>query len=226
VAARRADTTLTTTIHATEGEPIRIPESSAGFQLASSLLSQTAGTFTADHQALLKSENGFLTITGLKPGDYSLKLADQLITIKVTKGSVIGGWALGKHRQLELKGNRRCTSPASRTTKTSSPSNSPTAARLRASMSLHRDSIPATASSAVSAASHASARLPARPREIPNLYSAGREIGDEYRYILERRYAKLFPGNMLTRPGLLLNPWEIRSTDLDELAQLAGEGAP
>ncbi len=41
----------------------------------------------------------------------------------------------------------------------------------------------------------------AEPAKLPNLFSAGREIGDEYRYILERRYAKLFPGNMLTRPG-------------------------
>ena len=30
---------------------------------------------------------------------------------------------------------------------------------------------------------------------------------------------------MLTRPGLLLNPWEIRSTDLDALGNQAGEGA-
>src|SRR4029077_18389156 len=45
------------------------------------------------------------------------------------------------------------------------------------------------------------------PAKLPSLFAAGREIGDEYRYILERRYVKLFPGNMLGRPGLLLNPW-------------------
>ena len=50
------------------------------------------------------------------------------------------------------------------------------------------------------------------PDKLPSLFTAGREIGDEYRYILERRYVKLFPGNMLARPGLLLNPWEKRST--------------
>ena len=53
------------------------------------------------------------------------------------------------------------------------------------------------------------------PEKSPNLFAAGRAIGDEYRYILERRYAKLFPGNMLPRPGLILNPWEVRSTDLE-----------
>src|SRR5204862_6377961 len=52
------------------------------------------------------------------------------------------------------------------------------------------------------------------PARLPNLYAAGREIGDEYRYILDRRYQKLFPGNMLTRSGPLLNPWDQRSTSV------------
>jgi hypothetical protein len=218
-----ADTTLTTTIHTTEGEPIRIPRS-ASFQLAS-LLSQTAGTFTADHKALLKSENGFLTLTGLKPGDYSLQLPDQLISIKVTQGPVIGGWALGKHRQLELKGN----APLHITEATSDKdfitvklAHSSPFARVHVAASRFDPGNGLFGGLGGFTRFGAASGTPARH---PNLYSAGREIGDEYRYILERRYAKLFPGNMLTRPGLLLNPWEIRSTDLDELAQLAGEGA-
>ncbi|MEY4483459.1 MAG: hypothetical protein RL693_911, partial [Verrucomicrobiota bacterium] len=63
------------------------------------------------------------------------------------------------------------------------------------------------------------------PAMLPNLYAAGRSIGDEYRYILDRKFLKLFPGNMLTRPGLLLNPWEIRNTDLEELTQATGQMA-
>ena len=38
---------------------------------------------------------------------------------------------------------------------------------------------------------------------------AGRKIGDEYQYILDRRYARKFVGNMLDRPDLLLNPFAI-----------------
>ena len=34
-------------------------------------------------------------------------------------------------------------------------------------------------------------------------------LGDEERYIIERRYAKHFPGVMLPRPSLLMNPWEL-----------------
>jgi autotransporter-associated beta strand protein len=227
-----ADSTLSTTIQAIEGEVIRVPESGTGFQPVQpqrgariSLLSQTAGTFTSDQSANLKSENGFLTITGLKPGDYSLQLGDQLITLKVTAGTPIGGWALGKHRQLELKGN----SPLHITEATTDKDfitvklahSSPfarvhvTASRFEPEKSLFDGLGGFTRFGAASGT----------PARNPNLYSAGREIGDEYRYILERRYAKLFPGNMLTRPGLLLNPWEIRSTDLDALGNQAGEGA-
>jgi hypothetical protein len=46
-------------------------------------------------------------------------------------------------------------------------------------------------------------------------YLEGREIGDEYRYVLERRFATRFPGNMLARPSLLLNPWALDSTVSD-----------
>ena len=40
-------------------------------------------------------------------------------------------------------------------------------------------------------------------------FLAQRDIGDEFRYVLERRLAQHFPGVMLARPSLLLNPWDI-----------------
>ncbi|HEV7281501.1 MAG TPA: hypothetical protein VGN57_14970 [Pirellulaceae bacterium] len=55
-----------------------------------------------------------------------------------------------------------------------------------------------------------------------SFYLVGRNIGDEYRYIIDRKYARKFAGNMLERPSLLLNPWAIRSTATD--VQLAAEG--
>ena len=219
-----ADNTLTTTIQAIEGETVRIPERRTGFQPVS-LLSQTAGTFTSDLSALLKDENRFLTITGLKPGDYSLQLGTETITLKVTAGTQIGGWVLGKHRQLELKGNSPLHITETTTDKdfiTVKLAHSSHFARVHVAASRFDPGSGLFGGLGGFARFGAASGTPARN---PNLYSAGREIGDEYRYILERRYAKLFPGNMLTRPGLLLNPWEIRSTDLDALANQAGEGA-
>jgi len=43
-------------------------------------------------------------------------------------------------------------------------------------------------------------------------YVSGRELGDEYRYVLERRAAPRFPGVLLDKPSLLLNPWARRTT--------------
>jgi hypothetical protein len=225
-----ADSTLSTTIHAVEGELVQVPVSGGIDLLGYSLLETRAGTFIADRTGnidpTLRGQNGFMAIRDLKSGDYSLRYHDEpLITIKVTAGTQIGGWALGKHRKLELKGN----SPLHITETTSDKDfitvklahSSPfarvhvTASRFEPEKSLFDGLGGFTRFGAASGT----------PARNPNLYSAGREIGDEYRYILERRYAKLFPGNMLTRPGLLLNPWEIRSTDLDALGNQAGEGA-
>ncbi|MBN1443202.1 MAG: hypothetical protein JXA90_10860, partial [Planctomycetes bacterium] len=44
-------------------------------------------------------------------------------------------------------------------------------------------------------------------------YVAGRELGDEYDYILRRHLAKKHAGNMLERPSVILNPWAVRSTE-------------
>lgn len=221
---QEADNTLSTIIQAIEGEPIRIAKSSPGLQPVS-LLSQTAGTYVQDHSAAIHAEPGFLTITGLKPGDYSLQLGTETITLKVTAGTQIGGWALGKHRQLELKGNSPLQIAETTTDKdfiTVKLAHSSPFARVHVAASRFDPGSGLFGGLGGFARFGAASGTPARN---PNLYSAGREIGDEYRYILERRYAKLFPGNMLTRPGLLLNPWEIRSTDLDALGNQAGESA-
>ncbi|MBL9181794.1 MAG: hypothetical protein JNN17_06615 [Verrucomicrobiaceae bacterium] len=232
-----ADSTLTTAIHAIEGEVIQVPESLnrvttndgvAKVNVASplpSLLETKAGSFTTNFGSKVESRNGLIELTGLKPGDYSLQLGNQTISIKVTAGIQIGGWALGKHRQLELKGNSPLHITEATTDKdfiTIKLANSSPFARVHVAASRFDPGSGLFGGLGGFARFGAASGTPARN---PNLYSAGREIGDEYRYILERRYAKLFPGNMLTRPGLLLNPWEIRSTDLDALANQAGEGA-
>jgi len=65
-----------------------------------------------------------------------------------------------------------------------------------------------------------------------NSFASGNSLGSEVRYILERKYSRVFPGNSLPRPSLLLNPFstgyttsqeheqEVQSRALDDL--LAG----
>src|SRR5207249_9732889 len=62
--------------------------------------------------------------------------------------------------------------------------------------------------------------VPTRPESV---YLTGRNIGDEYRYVLDRRGMRKYPGNMLDRPQLLLNPWAIRSTETGEQLAMGGE---
>ncbi len=62
-------------------------------------------------------------------------------------------------------------------------------------------------------------------RNPRSVYLSGVPIDGEYRYILERRFAKKFPGNMLARPSLLLCPWDISKSQSRPAPQaVGGEG--
>ena len=61
------------------------------------------------------------------------------------------------------------------------------------------------------------------PSHAESGYLSGRNIGDEYRYVLDRRGQKKFPGNMLARPSVLLNPWAVRSAETGEQTARTGE---
>lgn len=49
-----------------------------------------------------------------------------------------------------------------------------------------------------------------------NAYLSNRKLGDEFRYVFERKYIKSFPGNSLIRPQILLKRMKIRETTFDE----------
>lgn len=67
-------------------------------------------------------------------------------------------------------------------------------------------------------------RPPARERGQPLVarYQSGRELGDEARYVLERRTAPRRPGLMLERPPLLVNPWAVRTASSEIAAAAEG----
>lgn len=219
------DHTFSSSLHGRAGEPLRVP---VGAQpVRASLLSLRGGTYAADAGSAVSQKDGFLVLQGLAPGDYSLQLAgeEREIRVRVAEGDAVGGWVLGKHRQLELKNGAPlhiadvAVDPEFVTVKLA---NSSPMARVHVAATRFLPGRGLFDGLGGFARFGAASGTPAR---LPNLYSAGREIGDEYRYILERRYAKRYPGNLLSRPGLLLNPWETRTTDLEELEQAVGQGA-
>ncbi len=229
--------TWSSELHAAAGDVVRVPwivnkTPSAPIwenvrQTEVSLLEVKAGTFTADHAPRLAAKDGFIEITGLPPGDYSLRLRgeERDFAIQVSEGRQVGGWLLGKHRNLELKN----TAPlqitgvsAEKDVLTIKLANATVFTRVHIAASRFE---PGRGLFAGLGGFTRFGVASGTPAKNPNLFSAGRQIGDEYRYILERRYGKLYPGNMLTRPGLLLNPWEVRDTGLDELSLKAMQQA-
>ncbi len=229
-----AERTWDETIHAKAGDTVRLPWPAAVPGVAGetpqaelSLLEVRGDTPVADLKSKLALKDGFVEIAGLAPGDYALSFRDNdlVIQIKVTEGRVMGGWLLGKHRNLELSraANLHITNVA--------VEKDIITVKLAGATGFTRVHIAATRFAPGSGMFGEFGNFTrfglgeGSPAQLPNLFANGREIGDEYRYILERRYAKLFPGNLLARPGLLLNPWAVRDTSVDSLTQRRGEEA-
>lgn len=182
-----------------------------------SLLELRDGQFVADHFERLQVENGVLLARKLPAGDYDLwlKRINQHIRLRVTDGAYVRGYAAGEARLLELRGRRpthiRTADLNERTLKIQVANADPftrvhvfatsfePAYRVGPNLGDPRDAEPLIV------------QTPFRR----SLYVEGRDIGEEYRYIIERQYLKKHPGNMLQRPGLLLNPWAIRETETD-----------
>lgn len=166
-----------------------------------------------------------LSIASLAPGDYELVLPDEnrKVTIKAAAGTLAKGWVINSNRLLELTPQKPL-----RISKIEPTANELLITLANANPFARVHVVASRYSSDSTRLSRlmnfprfgGAAEIPAR---LPNLFAAGRDIGDEYRYILERRYTQKYPGNMLSRPGLLLNPWEKRSTDQSAISQAAME---
>lgn len=216
-------------IHVRAGEAIELPVAADIDRV--SLLRCAGGTYVADCAAAARLADGTLRIIDLEPGDYDLAVGGSSAAIRVSAGQRAGGWLLAATRSLEASRAQR-----PRITSIEEGADAVVVrvegagprARVHAVATrfLPRHSLghslgfdqspPPRVVAAAAAASH---------------YVSGRDIGDEYRYILERRLADRYPGSAVSRPGLLLNPWARESTDTRRLdaaagASYAAAGAP
>ncbi len=215
-------------LHAVVGEPIRVAymgRDDLPLDERVSLLEQRGGSFVTDCRPRVRFADGFLTIDDLPAGDYSLfiKPENREIAIRIAAGMSETDRILGRHRMLERCplqplqiGDIRVGDAAVTLTVRHAT------ASTRVHVAVTRFVPDATVFDQVGYPSIPSPveSRPARPR---SLYLSGRNIGDEYRYILERGYAAKYPGNMLTRPSLLLNPWSLRKTSTGSEQAAAGE---
>lgn len=221
---------LSSTIHAVAGEEILLPIPGLGEKLEHSqlaLFEMRRGTIVRDVFAAAKASPGAAVISGLEPGDYLAVLRDsgQTVAVRVTDRAAPDqfGYHLGKHRNLERSPGRplylASVAEAGDAVKITVAHAGPlsrvhvVATRFQPDHRFANDFGPA-----VNPALYQIALGSNLTR-----YISGRDIGDEYRYILDRRAAKKYPGNSLTRPGLLLNPWELSETVTEINEASAGE---
>lgn len=215
-------------LHAEAATEIALPylgDDSELNRMEASLLEIRDNTFVADRFEKLSLSDGMVRISGLEPGDYSLSLPHNgsPIYIRVSEGKTEAGYVLGDSRQLETTPKQPFV--------ISSVEKSAGLVRIQTKNHDSESRIHILATRFVPAFS-AFDELGSLPLDGPiairsprakSMYIAGRQIGDEYQYILDRRYARVYPGNMLERPSLLLNPWDVRSTETSKLDAAAGE---
>lgn len=204
-------------IHAKAGDIIRLPVARGGGAAKPEdlvLLETRGGEFVAEHFGKTTLRDGVLEIAGLAPGDYELFLRGpgEKIAIRVTEAlAEQSGYALSRFRNLEIK-NAAPLQIASIDT-------GGDALRIRLLNAGPRTRVHLAAARFVPEFDLMSLGEPASSEPVAvsrasseSLFVSGRDIGEEHRYILERRNARKFPGLMLPRAGLLLNPWAIEET--------------
>ena len=183
-----------------------------------------SGTVVGDQVKAGTFRNGFLEISDLAVGDYTLYLKEtgETISLRVTKGNKRADHVMSASRILEQRVLRPLQISDVRVGQANAVvqlENVTPFTRVHVIATRFAQRYPAYAALDIGGVPAPGVQRLTRPR---SLYVQERDIGEEYRYILDRKYATKFPGNMLARPGLLLNPWAIRDTNTGR--QVAAKG--
>ena len=213
----RDEVSVADTVQGQAGATVRIPVVDTGADLwrQVALLEKRGSTYVANRLDAVRLRDGFLELSGLPAGDYALFLKavrPAPVTVRLTGGTSTAGCVVSERRTLEL-GN---TAPVQMTgVQVGGDAITVTLANVTPFTRLH-----------VLATRFMPAHSAFGSFDVPQLdpyeqghvrpgsqYIAGRDIGDEYRYVLDRKYAPKYAGVMLGRPGLLLNPWSINKTE-------------
>lgn len=161
----------------------------------------------------LRARGGVLRVEGLEPGAYRLvfKATGREHHLRVGAGVGLDRFRSAASEALELRYQRCPGLQVARDAEGLSISLRNATGRTRvhvfgsAFLPVH-DSLEELAHPSLSDP----IRLAFTPRT--STFESGRVLGEEVRYVLDRQRHEAVPGNMLTRPGLLLNPWALRTT--------------
>ena len=234
---------LPSEIHLALGEPLRLPwpypASPADPSLPDGctileLRRQVPIRAVAEGIAL---KDGILVVSNLPTGTYSVFVEPKLatLTVRVASGKIVDGHLLNPAQTLELSNPAPLAITGLATALTSPADGSPPAPALAIQIAhptpdtrvhiLVSRFLPAFDAFAALGRDALPSPLALLNAWRPSLYQSARTIGEEYRYVLERRSRTPFAGNLLPRPGLLLNPWAIADTQTETQTAAAGEAA-
>jgi hypothetical protein len=201
-----------TELHGRVGETLRLPWRGEGAQPPRGELS--LGDDRLDRFGNLAVVDGFLELRGLPAGDHALvdHVTGARVVVRVTDGAASDGWLatgariLGARdsaplqvRPLAIDGDELVVRVANATPDTR--------VHVAAARYVHDGEL-----FAALAAPAPQPALAEYGRTPDSQFESGRQLGDELRYVMERRFQTKYPGNLLARPGLLLNPWTTQFT--------------
>ena len=235
-ALNRQDQTYLQTLQVAAETAIELPAPAGINQVDSllmSLLEIRGGSFVSDLTKSVSVKKGLVKIKPLPPGDYRLRLtapitplsgdASRDILIRVTDGKLANGVLVSPTRHLEARVNPEvqiATIAGNKKTVRIELENASETTRVHVIATRYQPAFDAYATLASVRPIEPWNVVPSVRRTV---YQSGRTIGEEYEYILRRKYQKKFPGNMLTRPSLLLNPWAVRETSNQAQDAKAGD---
>ncbi|MFO0911851.1 MAG: hypothetical protein U0795_02755 [Pirellulales bacterium] len=204
-------------LHVAAGEPFTVAYSGRATSLSPdefALVETRADVPVADHFKTLKLTNHLLVCSGLPAGEYRLNIRStgEQFVVRTAAGKADGGWLVGPTRHLEVRPDvplqiGQVQRDGEVLVIQLSGANEGT--RVVVAADRFEPSFPIFPQMAAMRTNELTARI---FPQLPSALTTGRNIGDEYRYILQRQFAKRYPGNMLARPELLLNPWELQAT--------------
>lgn len=217
-------------LHGVAGETLVLPLATRATTLDRSLASLFAlrggeGVFAHDVSDKLSLAKGGLELRGLAPGDYLLWIERKTaIPVRVTAGRRVADLAIGSSRMLQAP-----IQPALQVIGLDVADGELRVAldHAGASTRVHVTATRYLPSHEPFAALFAPADETPSITDfdfVPSSYHVGRILADEYRYILERRFTAKYPGNLLRRPGLLLNPWAQEEQGFEGSAWSSGVG--
>ena len=235
----RTSASLPPVVNARAGDPVSIswrgPAEPAPGDV--SVLELRNGVPVRDAATGVTVKGGLVTITGLTPGEYAVEMAPTLsaTVVRVGEGTTVSGSLVSDAMTMELSNPAPLAVSAMIKGQTPPQGDQPKKDLLVFHIAnagvdtrvhvLASRFLPAFNAFAALGNDHIPQPQAWTNAFRPSLYQSARTIGEEYRYVLERRSAKHFAGNLLPRPGLLLNPWAISDTATQRQDAAAGEDA-